>query len=469
MKYLATIGLEIHAELLTDAKVYCSCRAEFGGEENSRVCPICLGLPGTLPSVNQNAVKYAVKAGIALGCKINNFSAFDRKNYYYPDLPKAYQITQFEYPVCTDGKVEVNGRTVRINRIHIEEDAGKLIHKEDVSLVNYNRCGVPLIEIVTEPDIHSGDAAAEFVMETALRLKYAGVCSGRMEQGAVRADVNISLAPIDSQKLGTRAEIKNINSYRSIIRAIRYEIERQTKILDSGNAVIQETRRFNETDGKTYSMRSKEEAQDYRYFPEPDLLPVYISDEEIEEIRKSMPEMPSERVARYVGEYGLLEETAKMLAANKDIADFYDDTVKIYPSYREVCNMVTGELMRNLGGGNIAEMKVTAESLAELIKMSDEGKVSKNSAKDIFAVMFKSGGNAMDIAVSEGMLMSGDTEELAEFIDKIISENEESVKSYKSGTKKAFGYLMGQIVRGMGKSVNPKSAQEILLEKLEKI
>ena len=295
MKYIPVMGLEIHAELLTKSKVYCSCENTFGGAVNNRVCPVCSGMPGTLPVINKEVVTFAVKAGLSLGCEINEYSAFDRKNYFYPDLPKAYQITQFEYPICSNGHVEVCGRNIRINRIHIEEDAGKLIH-EEVSLADYNRCGVPLIEIVTEPDFRTVEEVQQFVKEVALRLKYAEVWDARLEQGSLRVDVNISLMPEDADEFGVRAEIKNLNSVKSIGRAIEYEIKRQTEILEKGERVKQETRRFDEKSGATNVLRSKEDGHDYRYFPEPDIPPVKISKENVEKIRMSMSESPDKRL-----------------------------------------------------------------------------------------------------------------------------------------------------------------------------
>ena len=289
MRYQPVIGLEIHAELLTDSKVFCTCQNEFGGSENTRVCPRCSGLPGTLPLLNQGAVRLAAKAGFALDCTVNNYSAFDRKNYFYPDLPKAYQITQFDHPICTGGYITVTGgKDIRINHIHIEEDAGKLVHDdyEGISMADYNRCGVPLIEIVTEPDFRSIEEVQDFVEKLALRLKYAGVCDAKMEQGSMRVDVNISIMPVGSTEFGTRAELKNLNSLKAIGRAIEYEINRQAEILDNGGTVIQETRRYNDNHGDTKALRSKEDAQDYRYFPEPDIPPVFLSDEEIEDIRR---------------------------------------------------------------------------------------------------------------------------------------------------------------------------------------
>lgn len=477
MKYQSVIGLEIHAEMLTKAKVFCTCASVFGGEENSRVCPRCSGLPGTLPLFNQGAAYLAARAGFALDCKVNNYSAFDRKNYFYPDLPKAYQITQFTYPICTDGKIRVGDRDIRINRIHIEEDAGKLVHDdyEGISMADYNRCGVPLIEIVTEPDIRNAEEARDFVEQIALRLKYAGVCDSRMEQGSLRVDVNISLMPYDSDVFGTRAEIKNLNSFKSIVRAIEYEIERQSEILDKGGRVIQETRRFNDNRGTTNALRSKEEAHDYRYFPEPDIPPIFLSDAEIEEIRNEMPEMPDKRFTRYTEEYGLPATDAKLLIADKALSDFYDAAVKEYPSYKTAANLVLVELLRYINESeytieeSIKNIKFTPSALAETVRLADEGKISKNAAKDILKILFEGGGEPKKIAEEHGFIMSADAGALEKIIDKVISENAAEVESYKSGNQKIFGFLMGQVIKEAGKSSNPKMAKELLMKKMQEV
>lgn len=472
MRYQPVIGLEIHAELLTQSKVFCTCKNEFGGSENTRVCPRCSGLPGTLPLLNKNAVYLAAKAGFATDCTVNNYSSFDRKNYFYPDLPKAYQITQFENPICTNGHITVKGgKDIRINRIHIEEDAGKLVHDdyEGISMADYNRCGVPLIEIVTEPDFRSVSEVQDFVEQIALRLKYAGVCDARMEQGSLRVDVNISIMPVGSDTFGTRAEIKNLNSIKAIGRAIEYEIERQSEILDNGGTVVQETRRFNDNHGDTKSLRSKEEAHDYRYFPEPDIPPVLLSDEDIEEIKKSMPQMPQVRFARYTKEYGLPDDDAALIISTKEFSDFYDETVKINPDYKQVSNMMLVELNRNLNDleKTIIDVPFSPADLAELVKMSTDGTVSKNAAKDILKIMFDKGEKPMEIAKNNGFIMDNDTSALEDVIDKVLNEHSDIVQSYKDGSEKVFGFLMGQVVRAVGKGVNPKLAKDLLTEKLK--
>lgn len=472
MRYQPVIGLEIHAELLTNSKVFCTCQNEFGGSENTRVCPRCSGLPGTLPLLNQGAVRLAAKAGFALDCTVNNYSAFDRKNYFYPDLPKAYQITQFDHPICTGGYITVTGgKDIRINHIHIEEDAGKLVHDdyEGISMADYNRCGVPLIEIVTEPDFRSIEEVQDFVEKLALRLKYAGVCDAKMEQGSMRVDVNISIMPVGSTEFGTRAELKNLNSLKAIGRAIEYEINRQAEILDNGGTVIQETRRYNDNHGDTKALRSKEDAHDYRYFPEPDIPPVFLSDEEIEDIRKSMPEMPQDRFVRYTEKYGLPTDDANLIISSKEFSDFYDESVKINPDYKQISNLMLVELNRNLNDSEktISDVTFSPADLAELVKMSTDGVVSKNAAKDILKIMFNNVGKPIDIAKENGFIMDNDTSGLEEIIDKIIAENADSVESYKNGNQKIFGFLMGQVVRTAGKGANPKLAKDLLTEKLK--
>ena len=469
MNYQTVIGLEIHAELLTSSKVFCSCSAEFGGEENTRVCPRCSGAPGSLPLFNRGAAEFAVKAGLALNCKINNFSAFDRKNYFYPDLPKAYQITQFFSPICEDGYVDIGTKKIRINRIHIEEDAGKLIHDEErkISLADYNRCGVPLIEIVTEPDIRSAEEAKAFTAEVALALKYAGVCDAKMEQGSLRCDVNISIMPEGSNTFGTRTEIKNLNSLRSIGRAIEYEFSRQKALIESGERVIQQTLHWNDATGVTTALRSKEEAHDYRYFPEPDIPPMFITDEEIEAIAKTMPEMPNSRKERYLS-LGLSDADASLLIADKALADFYEAAVKCYNNPKSIASMIIVELLRRMNDGGISaeELKICPDDLAELCKMADEGTVSRTAAKDILKEMFESGEKPMEIAQKGGMLMSNDSSEVEAAADEILAANPKAVEEYKGGSAKVFGFLMGQMCRKLGKSANPAIIKKILEEKL---
>lgn len=472
--YIPVIGLEIHAELLTQSKVFCTCSAEFGGSPNSRCCPVCTGMPGTLPVINQTAVEYAVKAGFALGCHINKFSVFDRKNYFYPDLPKAYQISQLQRPLCLDGLVQIeteNGKkNIRINRIHLEEDAGKLIHDDfnAVSLADYNRCGIPLIEIVTEPDISSAEEAKAFVEKISLLLQYAGVCDCKMEQGSLRCDVNISIMRPEDTEFGTRAEIKNLNSLKSIARAINYEIKRQSRLLDAGKRVVQETRRFNDNKGETTSMRSKENAHDYRYFPEPDILQVNFTDEMLDTIKSMLPELPYQRQARYIKEYGLSKTDAQILINQKRVSDFYDAAVAAYAVPKSIANFIIVELLRrvNLGEISMESLPFTAETFAELVKMSDTEQVSKNDAKKILRKMIETGKKPADIAKEDGMLIVNDTARAAEVISEILSQHMDAVAQYQQGETKVFGFLMGQCTKSLRGVCTPANIKSILESKL---
>lgn len=476
--YIPVIGLEIHAELLTKSKVFCSCSAEFGGDQNTRCCPVCTGMPGTLPVINQTAVEYAVKAGYALGCGINKFSVFDRKNYFYPDLPKAYQISQLGLPLCIGGNVcvefEENGKpvekNVRINRIHLEEDAGKLIHDDynGVSLADYNRCGIPLIEIVTEPDIGSAEQAKAFVEKISLLLQYAGVCDCKMEQGSLRCDVNISLMKPDDKQLGTRAEVKNLNSLKAIGKAIEYEIKRQARLLDNGERVIQETRRFNDNRGETKSMRSKEDAHDYRYFPEPDIYQVNFSDEDLAQIKAKLPEMPESRMKRYIEVYGLSDVDAKILIIQKVVSDFYDGAVAAYDNPKGIANFIIGELLRrvNLGEVSMDSLPFSAVAFAELVKLSDTDKISKSDVKTVLRFMIETGKSPLEVAEENGLLISNDIAKVEETIDAILAQNPSAVEQFNSGEVKVFGFLMGQCSKALKGACTSKVIKDMLDAKL---
>ena len=478
--YIPVIGLEIHSELLTKSKVFCTCSAEFGGERNTRCCPVCSGMPGTLPVINQTAVEYAVRAGYALGCSINKFSVFDRKNYFYPDLPKAYQISQMPLPLCINGVVpidyEENGekkhKEIRINRIHLEEDAGKLIHDDlnGVSLCDYNRCGVPLIEIVTEPDMSSPEEARTLVETISLLLQYTGVSDCKMEQGSIRADVNVSLMRKGDTEFGTRAEIKNVNSLKSIYRTIEFEIKRQAQILDRGGKVVQETRRFDANRGETKSMRTKEDAHDYKYFPDPDILQVNFYDEDLERIKNSLPEMPKDRLAKYIS-WDIPEKEAMVIVNTKKISDLFEEAVKCYNNPKSLVNFINGEIMRrmNLGEIDIEKPMFTAAQVAKLVEMSDTDKVTKNDAKEIFREMAEKGGEPEDIAKREGMLIVSDTGKVLEVIEKVLAANEKAVNQYKGGDVKVFGFLMGQCNNELRGAATPKVVKEELEKKIKSL
>ena len=470
MKYDTVIGLEIHAELSTKTKVFCSCPAEFGGDPNTHICPVCTGQPGALPVLNSAAVEFAVRAGLAFGCTINRYSRFDRKNYFYPDLPKAYQISQLDLPLCLNGKLELStGTVVRINRIHLEEDAGKLFHDDynGKSWADYNRCSVPLIEIVTEPDIKSAEEAAEFVSKIGLYLKYLGVCDAKMQEGSIRADVNVSLKPCGSEELGERAEIKNMNSLKGIQRAIEYEIERQTKILEEGGTVEQETRRFDDAMGVTSSMRSKENANDYRYFPEPDVLAITFTEEDIKRINSEIPLLPHQRAEKYVKEFGLTDEDARVLTLEKYISDFYDETVKIYPEYKSVANLFLTEVMRRVKDTEKEEIPVSAKDFARVCEMADKKTVNRNDAKTIIRIMFEEGGTPDEIAKVKGFIVVEDTAAIEEFINNLLNERADLVEDYKNGKTNVFGFFMGQATRGLTGKATPASIRTALEDALK--
>ena len=475
--FITVIGLEIHAELLTRTKLFCGCPAEFGGERNSRCCPVCTGMPGALPSLNRTAVEYAVRAGYALGCGINRQSAFDRKNYFYPDLPKAYQISQLYHPLVGAGSVpiEVNGqrKNVRINHIHLEEDAGKLIHDDaaGVSLADYDRCGIPLIEIVTEPDMSSAEEAMAFVSEISLLLKYAGVCDCKMEQGSLRCDVNISVMKPGDSELGTRTEIKNINSVRFVGRAIRYEERRQAELIAAGGRVVQETRRYDAGTDTTKSMRTKEDTRDYRYFPEPDILRLSLTEEQLAEIRAGLPEMPGARFDRYTGSYGLSAVDARNLIFDKAVCDLFEEVLKAYNSPKTVASFILNELMRRikLGEVDVEKPAFTCGELAGLIRLADEEKISKNDARTVFGIMARSGGDPGAIAAAEGFMISVDMDRVSSVIDGILAANEKQVRQYVSGERKVFGFIMGQCTAALRGAATPKVIKQVLEEKLGEI
>lgn len=478
VEYEPVIGLEIHAELKTRSKIFCSCPATFGGEPNSQVCPVCLGLPGVLPVLNKKVLEYAVKAGLALNCEIASFSKFDRKNYYYPDLPKNFQISQYDLPICRNGflDIEVDGvkKRVGIVRVHMEEDAGKLVHQGETigqslySLVDYNRTGVPLIEIVTAPDMRSPEEARVFMEKLKSILEYLDVSDCRMEQGSLRCDANISLRPRGSSTLGTKTEIKNMNSFRSLQRALEYEIARQRDILEDGGKIEQETRFWDEGKGITVSMRSKEEAHDYRYFPEPDLPPVVIDAAWVEELRRQQPELPDARRERFIRDYGLPAYDAQILTSSRQMADFFEACCHEYHDAKTVSNWVMGELMRclNAEGIEIGESRITPRHLVDLLRLQDEKVISGKIAKTVFEEMFQTGKEPRVIVQEKGLVQITDETAIAAVVDKVLAQHPQVVADYKGGKEKAFAFLVGQVMKETRGKANPGLVNRLLKEKL---
>lgn len=481
MKYEAVIGLEVHTELQTTTKIFCSCKTSFGADPNTNVCPVCLGLPGVLPVLNKKVLEYAVRAGLALNCEISRFSKFDRKNYYYPDLPKNFQTSQFDLPICEHGylDVEVEGekRRIRITRAHMEEDAGKLVHHgtsitdSDYSLVDYNRTGTPLLEIVSEPDMRSAKEAVAYMEKMRAILQYVGISDCRMEEGSLRCDANVSVRPVGQKELGTKTEIKNINSFKGVERAIEYEAMRQAELLEDGGKVVQETRTWDEKEGVTKSMRTKEEANDYRYFPEPDLVPFTVSDEYIENIRKSLPELPDARKERYMKEFGLSSEDAVFMTNDKATADYFEAAVDAGADPKACVNWLMGEFASQLStdGIEIAKAPVSAENLAALLKLISKGTISGKIAKKVFATMWKEGGNPEEIVKAQGLVQISDTAELSKLVDEVVGKNPKAVEDFKAGKKKAVGALVGQIMKATKGKANPRVINELLNKKLQSL
>ncbi len=479
MLYEAVIGLEIHVQLNTRSKTFCSCSTEYGKEPNSNTCPVCLGLPGALPVLNEEALKKAIIAGLALNCEVREYSVFARKNYFYPDLPKAYQISQYEYPLNVNGYVEItgsDGKTKRIGiiRAHLEEDAGKLIHDEDPhgpSYIDYNRCGIPLLEIVTEPDIRTPEEAYEFLQAIKEIMQYTGVSECNMEKGELRVDVNISMRKVGEKELGIKQEIKNMNSFANVKRALGYEIKRQTKILKAGGKLKQETRLFDQSKNSTVAMRRKEEAHDYRYFPDPDLVPVVLTREYIERLRESLPELPAEKRNRFVAEYGITQYDAQTICSDYRLAVYFEEAVKGYSNPKKIANWILSELMRVLNekGIGIDKCRVKPWMLRELMELIDKGQISGKIAKSIFSEMAESGKTAEKIVKERGLSQITDEKELERVILKVLDSHKKVVEDLKRGKQKAFGFLVGQVMKETSGRANPKMVNEILKEKIEEL
>lgn len=468
--YEMVIGLEVHVELKTESKIFCNCKTDFGAEPNTQCCPVCMGMPGTLPVLNRQAVDYAIKAGIAANCTIAKVSKQDRKNYFYPDLPKAYQISQYDKPLCENGYLDIEcesgSKRIGITRIHIEEDAGKLIHDENYgTMIDFNRCGVPLIEIVSEPDIRSPEEAKAYLQKLRTVMIYAGVSDCRMNEGSLRCDVNLSVRKIGETALGTRTEMKNLNSFRFIVRAIEFEFKRQVDEIESGGKIVQETRRFDENSGRTYSMRRKENADDYRYFPDPDLPIITVSEEHLRELKAQMPAMPDERKARYAEQYGLSAFDSEMIVSDRSTADYFEKAAAMTKYPKLLANFVTGEIFSLMGDS--PEMLVSAENLAELADMTGENRINSSTAKRVLKEIWATDEQPEKIVREKNLFQINDAEEIEKIAREVAARNQKSVEDYKKGKKNAMKALVGQVMGQTGGRANPVTVNEIVLKILE--
>ena len=476
MAWEIVMGLEVHVELSTKTKIFCSCTTEFGGEPNTHCCPVCTGMPGTLPVLNRKVAEYAMKAGIALGCDITRYNKFDRKNYFYPDLPKAYQISQLYLPICQNGDVpiDVNGeeKHIRIHEIHMEEDAGKLVHDPmiDMTKCDYNRCGVPLIEIVSEPDFRSADEVLAYLDKLKSTLEYLDVSDCKLQEGSMRADVNLSVHRV-GEPFGTRTEMKNLNSFKAIARAINYESKRQIELIEAGKKVTQETRRWDDNKERSYAMRSKENAQDYRYFPEPDIPPVEIDDEWYNAAKNSMPEMAKEKKARYIAEFGLPEYDAAMITNQKALADFFEATNGICHKPKDVSNWIMGDLMRLMKDEAVEarDVRIKPEELAKLIELVDKGTLNRKKAREVFAVVFKEEIDIDKYIKDHNLEQVSDDSVVIDAVKKVFAANPQSLEDYKAGKVKAAGYLVGQTMRELRGKADPSVVNRVINEELAKL
>jgi aspartyl-tRNA(Asn)/glutamyl-tRNA(Gln) amidotransferase subunit B len=471
-KYESVIGLEVHVQLGTATKIFCGCPTSFGAAPNSNVCPVCLGLPGALPVLNQHAVELAIQAALAMHCRVNQFSRFARKNYFYPDLPKGYQISQYDQPLAEHGWLEIpGGRRIGVTRLHLEDDAGKSIHdgfkdSDRYTYVDLNRSGTPLIEIVSEPDLRSSAEAYDYLTELKLVMQYVGISECDMEKGQLRCDANVSVMPKGASEFGAKAEIKNLNSFRFAKMAIDYEVGRQVALLESGGKVAQESRLYNVETGATVSMRSKEHAHDYRYFPEPDLVPLQVSDAWLGRVREALGELPADLRRRFMEQYGLREYDANVLTSTRSLSDYYERAARASHDPKAVANWVTGDLTGALKGRDIGESPVSAENLGELVSLIASGEISGKLAKEIFAKMFESGDRARAIMDREGLKQISDTGALGKMVDDVIAANPKQVEQYKSGKTTVIGFLVGQVMKTSKGQANPAVVNELLREKL---
>jgi len=478
--YETVIGLEVHAQLLTRSKMFCGCPTAFGGSPNSQTCPVCQGMPGVLPVINRRAIEFAIRTALALHCTINAGCRFARKHYYYPDMPKNYQISQYEEPLAVEGwlEVAVDGapRRIGIERLHMEEDVGKLIHEGTLetaraSLVDFNRSGVPLMEIVSKPDVRSAEEATAYLRALRAILLYLGVCDGNMEEGSFRCDANISLRPRGSKEYGVKVEIKNMNSFKNVQHALEFEARRQAKALAAGERIVQETRLWEADKGYTLSMRSKEYAHDYRYFPEPDLVPLKVEQRWVDQLRTTLPELPVVRQQRFVSQYGLPAYDAELLTQSRALADYYEAAVREYPKPKIVSNWVLSELLRELPGDDeaaIARCPIPPKNLARLLALIDDGTISGKIAKDVFEKMYRSGEDAETIVRREGLVQVADAGALAAVVEQVLAANAPAVEDWKKGKKQSLGFLVGQVMKATQGKANPAIVNQLLLEKLPK-
>jgi aspartyl-tRNA(Asn)/glutamyl-tRNA(Gln) amidotransferase subunit B len=477
MEYEPVIGLEVHAQLLTQSKIFCGCSTLFGAEPNTHTCAVCTGLPGSLPVLNQKVVEYTIRAALATHCRIAPYSQFARKNYFYPDLPKGYQISQYELPLATEGYVEiqVDGQKKRIGliRIHMEEDAGKLLHdlssdRGASSYVDFNRTGVPLIEIVSAPEIQTSEEASAYLRKLRAILMFLDICDGNMEEGSFRCDANISLRPKGQQALGVKTELKNMNSFRNVQKALDYEIRRQTALLDQGEKVIQETRLWDAARGVTASMRGKEEAHDYRYFPDPDLVPLGIDPQWIEKIRAALPELPDTKKERFIRDYGIPDYDAEILTSSKALANYYEDCLRSYEKPKIVSNWIMSELLRELKRDEreIEECPVPARHLSEMLQMMEDGVISGKIAKSVFEEMYRTGKRAPEVVKEKGWVQVSDSSEIDRMIDQVLAANPKEVEAYRKGKDKLFGFFVGQVMKATQGKANPQLVNELLKKKL---
>jgi len=478
-EYTTVVGLEVHAELKTKSKAFCSCSTAFGSEPNTHVCPVCLGMPGALPVMNKEVVEFALRFGLAVNCDIQKYSKYDRKNYFYPDLSKNYQISQLYQPICLGGHldIQIDGKPKRIGitRIHMEEDAGKLVHSgatistSDSSAVDYNRAGVPLIEIVSEPDMRSAKEARAYLEKLKSYLEYTDVCDCKMQEGSLRCDANISVMPEGAKEFGTRAEIKNLNSFRALERAIDYEVQRQIELIEDGGHVVQETRTWDDAQGMTFSMRSKEEAHDYRYFPEPDLVPIILDDAWIERSRKSLPELPDARKARLMQEKGLQDYDAELIVSSKKMANYFDEAAKECTDAKGVANWMLGDVSAYLNneGVEIDKFPISPKHLGEMVNLINKGVLSSKLAKKVFAEMLKADKAPADLVKELGLEQVSDTGALQAMVDEVIAANPQSVADFKAGKDRAVGFLVGQIMKKSRGKANPSMVNQMIMKKLK--